>query len=338
MRKLLACLMIFGLLLNFCAMGAAATEDTEEPTNVPREPGFCGEKLEWSFDGEEGILTITGEGEMDDFPEGAPWEEYREKTVEVVLSEDVTYIGENAFRDFDKLEKVDFGKKLKEVGKEAFKSCDALTQIHLPDTFKVFGESSFQSCSKLKEIRCDGVFPSFRMNSLWDTYAKIIFPADRPWGVTYIQQLEEAFNGRIEFMASDGTDPYVPTEPEETTEATEETTQATTQATEEVTTQATEAVTEEATQPTAAATEATQPPTESTTEPDTTADSTAAPSTEATQPTQPEEEENERKLAVWIIPALIVGVISFLVAGAVLSGSSGKKRRKSRSRGGRYMD
>lgn len=320
--------------MSLCTLGAAATETETEPTNVPREPGFCGETLEWSFDPEKGILTVTGEGDMDDFPEGAPWEEYKDEIVEVVLDEDVTYIGQNAFRDYDKLEKVDFGKKLKEIGKEAFKSCDALKEIRLPDTFKVFGESAFQSCSKLKEIHCDGVFPSFRLNCLWDTYAQIVFPADRPWGVTYIQQLEEAFNGRIEFMASDGTDPYVPTEPEETTE---ETTEATTESTTEVTTEVTEAVTEEATEQATTGTTATEPSSESSTEPEPTEELTGEPTTEAADPTEPENEEKERGLAGWIIPALIGAVIGFLIMGAVLSGG-GKKRRKSGGKGGRYAD
>ena len=74
-------------------------------------------------------------------------------------------------------------------------------------------------CANLKEFHCQGKFPSFKQNCLWDTYATIYFPADRPWGVEYIQQLEEAFKGRIEFLASDGTDPYEPTEPPAETEA-----------------------------------------------------------------------------------------------------------------------
>ena len=38
-----------------------------------------------------------------------------------------------------------------------------------------------------------------------------------PWSVSLIQQLEEAFHNRIEFRSSDGTDPYVPTQPTEAT-------------------------------------------------------------------------------------------------------------------------
>lgn len=209
-------LFLLGLCL-LLPLGVSAAETAEE-TNVPRDPGFCGEDITWSV--EEHVLTITGQGEMDDFPQGAPWAEYQEDITKVVFEGMVTYIGAYSFRDYDKLANVDFGEAVYEIGKEAFYSCDALTEIYLPASFKVFGESSFQNCRNLTKIHSEGRFPSFRQNSLWDTCATIYFPAERPWGVEYIRQLEEAFHGRIEFLASDGSDPYVPTEPETEPEAT----------------------------------------------------------------------------------------------------------------------
>lgn len=198
-----------------CALPVSA-EETTEPTQVERAPGYCGEAIMWSF--EDDTLTLTGAGEMDDFPQGTPWEEHQDEIKKVVISGGITYIGAFSFCDYDKLTEVEFGKDVYEIGERAFFSCDGLTSISLPASFKVFGPSSFMGCTKLKEIHCAGKFPSFRQNCLWDTYATIYFPADKPWGVEYIAQLEEAFHGRIEFLASDGTDPYVPTEPTEATE------------------------------------------------------------------------------------------------------------------------
>lgn len=208
--------LILALVLLLGALPAAATETTE-PTAVTREPGYCGENMTWVY--QDGVLTIQGEGEMDDFPQGAPWEVYQAAIVRVEIGDGITYIGAGAFRDYDALQLVSFGKDLYEIGAEAFFSCDGLTFVKLPESFKVFGESCFASCRNLHEIHCAGKFPSFRLNCLWDTYAIIYFPAQQPWGVEYIRQLEEAFHGRIEFIASDGTDPYVPTEPTETTQA-----------------------------------------------------------------------------------------------------------------------
>ena len=69
-----------------------------------------------------------------------------------------------------------------------------------------------------------------------------------------IGQLEEAFHGRIEFLASDGTDPYVPTE--ETEAPTEETSAPTEEPTEETTVETTLSVTEDTLPPTTAPAEA----------------------------------------------------------------------------------
>lgn len=253
----LACLLVFAMVPAVAA--TEVTEETTEATTPVRGEFECGDDLVWSY--ADGVLTIAGSGPMDDYETEAPWAEHKDEIEKVVL-EGVTYIGERAFYDFDSLAIVEFGSKLKEIGKEAFRSCEDLKTITLPSSFKIFGESSFLGCSNLLEIHCSGNFPSFRLNSMWDCYATIYYPAERPWPVDLIGQLEEAFHGRIEFLASDGTDHYVPTEattePEtEVTPTTEMPTEAPTEAVTEVPTEApTEAVTEAPTQvPTEAETE-----------------------------------------------------------------------------------
>ncbi len=219
-KRWLIGLTMLGLLLTM-AFPAAAAETTEpaEPTQALREPGWCGEQITWKL--EDGTLTISGTGAMDDFSQGTPWAERRDEIKNAVFTGGVTYIGAYTLKDVDNLEHVEFGDSLYEIGAEAFASCDGLTSVHLPKSFKIFGEGAFQNCKNLKEIHCEGKFPSFRQNCLWGTYAKIYFPAERPWSVEYIQQLEEAFKGRIEFLASDGSDPYRPEEQETTAPVTE---------------------------------------------------------------------------------------------------------------------
>ena len=269
---LLVCLMVLG-----CASMVSATEveetteaaettettETTESTAPVRGEFACGDDLVWSY--EDGVLTITGSGAMDDYGEGAPWIIYR-SAIEKVVLEGVTYIGSHAFYNYDKLETVEFGNALREIGPEAFRSCEKLEKIELPSTFKIFGEACFRECSALKEIHCSGNFPSFRLNSMWQCYLTIYYPAERPWSVDLIEQLENAFHNRIEFIASDGTDHYPPTEattaPPETevpteppTEAPTETTEAPTEPSEETTVPGTEATTVPAESETTAATE-----------------------------------------------------------------------------------
>lgn len=224
MKRILTLLLAMMLVLSAApAAFATEVEETTGETEIVRAPDECGEGITWEFDG--GVLYIRGDGEMDDFEEvGAPWQAYKDEIEEVIIEGKLTYIGAYAFKDFDGLLAVDFGSALYEIGPEAFRSCDGLEAIWLPDTFKIFGESSFQSCKNLKEIHCSGRFPSFRQNSMWDSYLTIYFPAERPWNVENIKQLEEAFKGRVEFLASDGSDPYDPTEATEPEETVPETT------------------------------------------------------------------------------------------------------------------
>ena len=215
MKRILTSLIALCLLLGTMGTAVFATE----PTTITRAPDECGEGITWEF--RDGVLTISGDGQMDDFEEGAaPWNAHKDDITELVIEGKLTYIGAFAFKNYDALKTVDFGTALYEIGPEAFRGCDGLTALHMPASFKVFGEASFQSCKNLEEFHCLGRFPSFRQNSMWDTWVTIYYPAEKPWDVELIAQLEAAFKGRVEFLASDGTDPYepteAPTEPEET--------------------------------------------------------------------------------------------------------------------------
>ena len=209
MRKLF---LLFLAAVMFCVPCFA--EDISGEGNA----AMCGDGLSWYVDGS--VLYVTGQGEMYDFPGGAPWAAYKDTLTQVNLDDGVTCVGAYAFRDYDRLTDVRFGNSLTRIGAEAFYSCDGLTSISLPATFKKFGESSFRSCSNLKQIHCSGGFPRFDENCLWDTWCTIYYSASNPWSVVYIEQLETAFQGRIEFRSSDGTDPYVPTEATESTQPT----------------------------------------------------------------------------------------------------------------------
>ena len=187
------------------------------------ETGTCGDNVTWTLEGN--TLTIQGKGAMYDFPNGAPWDAHKD-TITTLVFVDVTYIGSDAFRNYDNVSSIRFGYGLYEIGPRAFLDCDGLTEITLPGSFKIFGERSFESCTYLKRIYCEGFFPTFRQNCLWDTYCDIFYPAERPWTIGPIRDLTKAFHGRIRFLATDGTDPL----------ATEETTEPTTEATTETTT------------------------------------------------------------------------------------------------------
>jgi hypothetical protein len=82
--------LVLVLTLLFGALPAAAAET-----------GTCGENLTWSY--ADGVLTVTGEGAMEDYLEGAPWAHYQNEIHTLVFTGGVTYIGAYAFRDYDAL-------------------------------------------------------------------------------------------------------------------------------------------------------------------------------------------------------------------------------------------
>ena len=281
------------------------TEETAPATEVPsRSADQCGENVRWSYSG--GSLTITGSGAMDDFSGGAPWAALKSDITAVTIGDGITYIGARAFENCDSLESLHLGGSVYEIGTAAFRSCDALTEVSLPGSFRVFGEESFMSCAGLKKIHFAGTMPKFKLNCLWDTYAKLIFPAKNPWPLEHIIQLEDAFQGRIEFLDSDGKDPYIP--------------EGETQATTAPTTEATEAVTEPTTVPTEAPTTApteapeTKAPTEATlpeTQPQTAA------------PTAPEKPEKKGVTGIGLAVGLCAvsgGMLLLLLRGRLRSG------------------
>lgn len=251
MRRLFCAVFTLILLLNL-AVGATATEGDKT----------CGEGLTWAY--EDGVLTISGSGDMDDLSGGIPWEGL--SIQKVVLTGGVTSVGAGAFFGSTGLTEVDFGDSLREIGENAFRNCTGLTTISLPATFRLFGVSSFEGCTGLTSIHCAGGMPSFRSNCLWN-YGKITIycPDNAPWSETYVGELETNFNGRLEVLTESGGDVYL--WPEETTAPTEAPTVPTTEPTTVPTQEPTVAATVPTTQP--ATEEATQPA--PTTVPETTA-------------------------------------------------------------------
>lgn len=271
------------------------------------ESGTCGEGISWSFDG--GVLTISGEGKMADMSGSAPWESYKDSITGVVFTGGVTYVGAGAFKNCKNLTSVNFGSAMYELGAEAFQDCDGLTSLSMPASFKVFGAGSLQSCNNLKRIDCAGRFPSFRENCLWDTHTAIYYPAERPWPVDTINQLESAFHGRVQFLGSDGTDPNA--QPETTAPPPETT---------------------------APPTEATTVPTETTssTEPSITLPGITTPLFTApnrvTQPTEmPVQLQDDDNTTLWLALLLLLSV-SAAAAALVIHNQQVKRRRKQRRR------
>ena len=105
--------------------------------------GTCGGNLEWAYS--DGVLTISGSGGMADWSSSSsvPWYNVRNMLTKVMISEGVTGIGEDAFRDCTSLKEITIPNSVTSIGRYAFRGCTGLTEITIPDSVTRIGNQAF---------------------------------------------------------------------------------------------------------------------------------------------------------------------------------------------------
>ena len=96
--------------------------------------GVCGDNLSWTFD--NGILTISGTGNMYDWSEAttAPWYADKDKISGVVLENGVSSIGNYAFLDCAKLAGIVIPDSVSLIRTNAFLGCGELADVYFTGT------------------------------------------------------------------------------------------------------------------------------------------------------------------------------------------------------------
>ena len=77
---------------------------------------------------------------------------YRNYIAEVIIPENVKYIGGYAFNDNDRLTSVTLGSGLTEVSSYCFNSCEKLTVVKGGENVKTIGSGAFNYCSELRSV------------------------------------------------------------------------------------------------------------------------------------------------------------------------------------------
>ena len=105
-------------------------------------------------------LTISGSGAMADFKNNNgtlsyPWLNFVSQITSVVIAEDITTVGQFAFRNFENLENVTFeeNSKLTKISNAAFAGCTKLASITIPEGLTSFSSGyEFNGCSNLLNV------------------------------------------------------------------------------------------------------------------------------------------------------------------------------------------
>ena len=103
------------------------------------DEGTCGDNLTWTLD-DEGVLTISGTGEMTT----SPWNTSDVKTV--VIDEGVTSIKDYAFYFCSNLTSVTIPDSMISIGTDAFYFCSNLTSVTIPEGVTGIGDYAFYFC------------------------------------------------------------------------------------------------------------------------------------------------------------------------------------------------
>ncbi|HOO06590.1 MAG TPA: leucine-rich repeat protein [Ruminococcus sp.] len=114
------------------------------------QKGQCGDDMTYSI--KNGILSITGSGEMYDDPSFRS----NSEVTDIFIEEGVTAIGENAFKNFSKLRTVALPSTLKDIGDYAFYQCSNLNSVTLPSGLENIGSYAFYNCKGLSSISIPG--------------------------------------------------------------------------------------------------------------------------------------------------------------------------------------
>lgn len=121
----------------------------QSPVRAGITSGICGDSSSWSFI--NGTLCIWGSGKIEtqsQVTDGRlwhlpPWTHFSNDITSIYISEGITSIGDNAFRNCKNLKSVAIPEGVSHIGDYAFAFCFVLESITLPSTLKYIGESAF---------------------------------------------------------------------------------------------------------------------------------------------------------------------------------------------------
>jgi len=175
-------------------------EYTTESYQMVDSYGKCGENLTWSLD-IFGTLKIDGSGPMYDYKlydsngsqQGSvtPWRNLIDGVTEIVLDDDITYIGDYAFYNCSRVEgRLTLPRNLTAIGNSAFEGCSSVEIFYFTGDAPIYitpASSTFNSSFSSNAVLCYYCGASGWTTPTWNGYTtveqrhiEVIDPAVKP--------------------------------------------------------------------------------------------------------------------------------------------------------------
>ena len=179
-QKFLASILVLCLILSVCAPASAAAAPKRVYT-FSLTPGDAqpmeeaSEGVTWTLN--DGLLTISGTGAMDNYAEGeAPW--LGAEVYSLVIADGVTEIGSNAFRGMELLQDAVIGRGVTSIANTAFNDCSYLSNVVLLGDDHTIPGGTFANCTNLSTFRFAGDQPTLESEALVTGYRDPIYDSD----------------------------------------------------------------------------------------------------------------------------------------------------------------
>ena len=145
-RRWTALLLCVGILLSLLP-GIRASHLSEEVYS-----GECGD-VQWNFDPDTGRLTLICQGYMEEFGRGeAPWQEWAESIISLVLEGELSGPSPYAFADLTRLRSVSWCETILSISDGMFQGCTGLKTMQVPESVYEVGMEAFAQCSALAKV------------------------------------------------------------------------------------------------------------------------------------------------------------------------------------------
>ncbi len=132
---------------------AGEVENVDDLYEASEASGKAGANVYWAL-GSDGVLTISGQGDMDQdtFKASFGNGRYAETIYKVVIQSGVTSICEGAFAGLSELQNISLPTSLTSLGALAFSNCGKLISVEIPKGVVVIGDQTFNGCSNLSKV------------------------------------------------------------------------------------------------------------------------------------------------------------------------------------------